>query len=101
ADEKKWGDSMSHDASRFYGIDTTYARDSSRQMDANAQDLGAMVGNVSAMLDSVVWVGPAAKRFKQDWDGALRPELEAACHSLSENARELHRRADMQDEVSR
>mgnify|MGYP001172732543 CR=1 FL=1 len=92
---------MSHDASRFYGIDTTYARDSSRQMDANAQDLGAMVGNVSAMLDSVVWVGPAAKRFKQDWDGALRPELEAACHSLSENARELHRRADMQDEVSR
>lgn len=92
---------MSHDASRFSGIDTTYARESSQRMDANAQDLGAMVGSISAMLGSVVWVGPAAKRFKQDWDGALRPELEAASRSLSENARELHRRAEMQDEVSR
>lgn len=92
---------MGHDASRFSGIDTSYARESSQQMDANAQDLGAMVGNVSAMLESVTWIGPAAKRFKQDWDGALRPELEAATQSLSENARELHRRADMQDEVSR
>lgn len=91
---------MSHDASQFYGIDTTYARQSSRQMDASAQDLGGMVGNISAMLDSVVWIGPAAKGFKQDWDGALRPELEAATRSLSENARELHRRADLQDEVS-
>lgn len=92
---------MSHDASQFYGIDTGYARESSQQMEANAEDLGAMVGNMSAMLDSVVWVGPAAKRFKQDWDGSLRPELEGATRSLSENARELRRRADMQDEVSR
>ena len=91
---------MSHDASRFSGIDTTYARQSSRQMDASAQDLGGMVGNISAMLDSVVWIGDGAKRFKQDWDGALRPELEAATQAISENARELHRRADMQDEVS-
>lgn len=92
---------MSHDASRFYGIDTTYARQSSRQMDASAQDLGGMVGNISAMLGSVVWVGPAAQRFKQDWDGSLRPELEAARQSLSESAHELGRRADLQDEVSR
>ena len=92
---------MSHDASRFYGIDTTYARDNSRQMDSNAQDLGSMVGNISAMINSVVWTGPGAKRFKQDWDGALRPELEAARDSLSDCARELGRRADMQDEISR
>lgn len=91
---------MTHDASRFYGIDTEYARTSSRQMDSSASDLGGMVGNISAMLGSVVWTGPAAKRFKQDWDGALRPELEAATTSLAENARELHRRADMQDQVS-
>jgi uncharacterized protein YukE len=92
---------MSHDASQFYGIDTEYARNSSRQMDSGARDLGGMVGNISAMLDSVVWTGAAAQRFKQDWDGALRPELEAATASLADNARELHRRADMQDEVSR
>lgn len=91
---------MSHDASRFYGIDTGYARQSSREMDASAQDLGGMVGNISALLESVVWIGPSAKRFKQDWDGSLRPELEAASRSLSESAGELQRRAEMQDEVS-
>lgn len=92
---------MAHDPSRFYGLDTEYSRQASRGMESGAQDLKGMVGNISALVDSVLWIGPAAHRFKQDWDGKLRPELTAACDSLSENARELHRRADLQDEVSR
>ncbi|TDE91483.1 hypothetical protein EXU48_15095 [Occultella glacieicola] len=91
---------MTYDRSQFYGIDPEYSRDASRNMDTGAQDLKSMVGNVSAMLDSVLWIGPAAAKFKQDWDGSLRPELEAATDSLSENAAELRRRADLQDEVS-
>jgi len=92
---------MSHDPSRFYGIDTQYARDSSRQMDSGAQDLNGMVGDITAMLHSVVWTGPAAQRFKADWDGSFRPELQAATQSLESSAAELRRRADIQDEVSR
>lgn len=91
---------MAHDASRFYGIDTQYARQSSRQMDNGAQELGSMVSNITSMLSSVVWVGPAAQRFKQDWDGSFRPELQAAADSLQESAAELQRRAELQDEVS-
>ncbi len=89
-----------YDRSRFYGIDTQYSRDASRQMDSQASDLGGMVNDVSALVDSVLWLGPAAERFKQDWDGSLRPELQAATESLHENAAELRRRADLQDEVS-
>lgn len=89
-----------YDRSRFYGIDTQYSRDASRQMDSQASDLAGMVNDVSALVDSVLWLGPAAERFKQDWDGSLRPELQAATESLHENAAELRRRADLQDEVS-
>lgn len=92
---------MSHDASQFSGLDTGWARQNSRGMDASAQQLGSMVANVTQLLGSVVWVGPAAHRFKQDWDGSLSPELQAAQQSLAESASELHRRADLQDEVSR
>lgn len=92
---------MTHDKSQFYGLDPEYSREASRGMQASADDLQGMVSDVSAVLDSVLWIGPAAHRFKQDWDGSLRPELTAACESLSDNARELHRRAEMQDEVSR
>lgn len=92
---------MAHDPSQFYGIDPEYSREASRGMEAGAQDLKGMVNDISGLVDSVLWIGPAAQRFKQDWDGSLRPELEAATDSLSENARELYRRAEMQDEVSR
>ncbi len=91
---------MVYDRSRFYGIDTEYSREQSRRMDSGAADLKAMVNNVSAMVDAVLWIGPAADRFKQDWDGSLRPELESATDTLQQNAAELRRRADLQDEVS-
>lgn len=89
-----------YDRSSFYGIDTEYSRDTSRNMDAQAGDLQGMVDGVSSLVESVLWIGPAAHRFKQDWDGSMRPELQQAADSLSENAAELRRRADLQDEVS-
>lgn len=92
---------MSYDKSQFYGLDPEYSREASQGMEASADDLRNVVGDISAVLQDVLWIGPAAHRFKQDWDGSLQPELQAACDSLTDNARELRRRADMQDEVSR
>lgn len=90
-----------YDRSRFYGIDPEYSRNASRQMDEQAGQLKGAVDNMSALLDAVLWLGPAAERFRDDWSGALRPELQNAAESLRENAAELRRRADLQDEVSR
>ena len=89
-----------YDRSRFYGIDPEYSRQASRKMDDQSSQLQGAVDNMSALLEAVLWIGPAASRFKGDWDGALRPELQSAADSLRENAAELRRRADMQDEVS-
>lgn len=89
-----------YDRSRFYGIDTEYSRATSSRMDTHAGDLQGMVDNVSSLVDSVLWIGPAAQRFQQDWNGSMRPQLQRAADSLHENAAELRRRADLQDEVS-
>lgn len=89
-----------YDRSSFYGIDPEYSRDASRQMDSQAVQLKGAVDNMSALLEAVLWIGPAAERFKTDWDGSLRPELHNAADSLRDNAAELRRRADLQDEVS-
>lgn len=89
-----------YDRSRFYGIDTEYSRNTSQRMDTHAAEMKGMVNNVSAMLESVLWIGPAAHRFKGDWEGSMRPQIESAADSLHENATEMRRRADLQDEVS-
>jgi uncharacterized protein YukE len=92
--------STSYDRSTFYGIDTTYTRQSAGSMQGSADDLGSMVSGISALLDQVLWIGPAAQGFKSDWEGSMRPEMQRASESLRENAAEMHRRADAQDAAS-
>jgi hypothetical protein len=92
--------SQQYDRSTFYGIDTQQTRGSARQMDTNAEELGSMVSGISALLESTLWLGPGAQRFKSDWDGSMRPQMEQASDSLRANAAEMNRRADMQDAAS-
>lgn len=92
--------STSYDRSTFYGIDTTYTRQSASSMQGSADDLGSMVSSIGALLDSVLWIGPAAQGFKSDWEGSMRPEMQQAADSLRTNAAEMHRRADAQDAAS-
>lgn len=91
---------QSYDRSTFYGIDTQATRSSARQMETNAAELGDFCNGVSSLLDSVLWLGPAAQQFKADWDGQMRPQIEQASGSLHSNAAEMNRRADMQDTAS-
>ncbi|WP_129667267.1 WXG100 family type VII secretion target [Phytoactinopolyspora endophytica] len=89
------------DKSSFMGIDPEQTQEASQQMDASADNLGAMVNMLGSMLDSVYWTGDDATRFMADWNGSLRPELDRATENIRENAVELNRRARMQDEASR
>lgn len=89
-----------YDRNTFYGLDPEYSRNASRGMEQGAGDLGSLVGSISAMLDSITWEGAGAKRFLGDWNGALRPELQAVTESLAESAQELRVRAEMQEQAS-
>ena len=90
-----------HDRTSFYGIDPQESRQRARAMRSGAGDLSSMVAGIGSMLGQVTWAGPGAGRFLDEWDGALRPEIEAATENLHQNAQELDRRADLQDQASR
>ncbi|WP_454296311.1 WXG100 family type VII secretion target [Salana multivorans] len=92
--------SASYDRSTFYGIDTQSTREGASQMQGNADDLGAMVQDIGALLADVLWIGPAAQRFKGEWEGSMRPQMQQAAESLQANAAEMRRRADAQDAAS-
>lgn len=91
---------QNYDRSTFYGIDTQSTREGATQMQGNADDLGSMVQDISALLQDVLWIGPAAQRFKGEWDGSMRPQMQQAAESLAANATEMRRRADAQDAAS-
>ncbi|HLV55554.1 MAG TPA: hypothetical protein VKY71_08285 [Actinotalea caeni] len=91
---------QSYDRATFYGLDTTETRTQAQQMDANAENLGALVNDIGALMESVLWLGPGAQRFKADWDGSMRPQIQEASDTLRGNAAEMRRRADLQDQAS-
>lgn len=87
--------------SDLQGMDTEYARQAAHSMDGGVGAMNGVVGNISSMLEGVLWIGESASRFKEDWHGSFAPQLHGATNALSDNARVLRQRADMQDEASR
>lgn len=84
----------------FMGMNVEQARGAAHQMDGGASAVQGLVDQITAMLGSVTWVGEDAKAFQADWNGSFRPQLGGAVQALRENARELSRRADAQEQIS-
>ncbi len=89
-----------HDVHNFWGLDPEFARNASGRMETSAVELGSLVASISSLLASVQWEGPNARRFAQDWQGAYGGQLRTAQESLTDNAAELRRRAQMQEDAS-
>ncbi len=62
---------MQHLAARF--------RDESRAV-------GELQGRVTAALGDTLWTGPAAQRFRQEWEGSFRQALARLQEALEQNA---------------
>lgn len=84
----------------FQGMDVAQARAAARQMDGGAAHVKSLVNQVTAMLNSVTWVGEDARRFRGDWDGTFQPQLKGALTALEQKAQELRWRADAQERKS-
>lgn len=82
------------------GMDTEYARQAAHSMDGGAGQISGIVGSIGSLLESVMWIGPSASAFKDDWHGTFVPQLHGATNALTDNAQVLNRRAQMQDEAS-
>jgi len=48
---------------------------------------------ISGQVGSTWWVGPAAERFKAQWEGEFRPMLLQLQQALQESSAEVQRRA--------
>jgi WXG100 family type VII secretion target len=52
-----------------------------------------LTSTISGQVGSTWWVGPAADRFKSQWDGEFRPMLQQLQQALQECSAEVQRRA--------
>ncbi|HEV7753845.1 MAG TPA: WXG100 family type VII secretion target [Baekduia sp.] len=50
--------------------------------------------SISGQVGSTWWVGPAADRFKSEWEGEFKPMLARLSAALTECSQEVSRRAE-------
>jgi WXG100 family type VII secretion target len=53
-----------------------------------------LTGAISGQVGSTWWVGPAAERFKAQWEGEFKPMLSQLQTSLQECSQEVARRSE-------
>ena len=86
--------------SGMLGMDPGQADAFAHRMSADALDVGTLIGQITQMVTDVSWFGDDAERFRQDWDGLLRPQLAAIAEVLNGQAQTLRRHAANQLSVS-
>jgi uncharacterized protein YukE len=70
----------------FEGMDLDQLQGLAKQIDSDAQKLYGLVGNLADILSglTLLWNGPVAATFEQDWQSKNRPALLAAYNTLME-----------------
>lgn len=62
--------------------------------DQQAGHVSELVSTIDAKLNSTYWVGPAADRFKGQWNGEFKRMLANLQNALAESGAEVARRRD-------
>lgn len=65
----------------------------SQKFSAEANDVSRLRGAVTSQIASTWWEGPAAQRFKSEWEGSYAPMLDRLQASLEECATEVRNRS--------
>jgi uncharacterized protein YukE len=58
-----------------------------------AEDVTRLRSAITSQVGTTWWVGPAAERFKAQWDGEFAPMLDRLSQSLTECSQEVQRRS--------
>ena len=62
--------------------------------DRQAANVAELVNTIDGQLGSTYWVGPAAERFKGQWQGDFKRMLANLQSALTESGMEVARRRD-------
>ena len=57
-----------------------------RQFTADAENVGDLQRRITAILNNTTWTGPAAERFRQEWNGSFVGVLTRLQAALVDNA---------------
>ena len=63
-------------------------------LEREAHTVAQLASNVSSQVDGTTWTGPAADRFRAQWDGEFRPVLTQLQQALSTYSQEVARHAE-------
>ena len=84
----------------FWGADAEALRTMGAVCARRAELLDELEGRLSAVIDTVEWVGEDAERFRADWSGSVRPGLQDRGLELRQQARRLAQHAEEQEVAS-
>ncbi len=84
----------------FWGADAEALRTMGAVCARRAELLDELEGRLSAVIDTVEWVGEDAERFRADWAGSVRPALQDRGLELRQQARRLAQHAEEQEAAS-
>jgi WXG100 family type VII secretion target len=63
-------------------------------LEREAQTVAQVAGNVTNQVNGTTWTGPAADRFRAQWEGEFRPVLTQLQQALSAYSQEVARHAE-------
>lgn len=84
----------------FYGGDTEQMRGQAQNCELGSQRIQELVQTLSAIVDTVTWVGPDAVALRALWHGTVKPGMIAQGDSIRAKGLELDHHATEQDRTS-
>lgn len=72
----------------------------SQKFDTVAGEIQQMMSSLGTQIDGAWWQGGDADRFRSDWQGTYRPQLQNVCEALQNTARTVRDQAGQQRQTS-
>ncbi len=82
------------------GADVDQLDDLSTRFKTAASQLQEIVTQISGKVDGAWWQGGDADKFRSDWQGSFKSQLQNVCNSFEETGTHVKAQADQQRQAS-
>jgi len=82
------------------GADVDQLDSLAQRFDAVSNEIEGMVNQLTSQIEGAWWQGTDADRFRGDWNGQYRGQLQAVCARLNETAQAVRAQANQQRATS-
>ncbi|WP_139977858.1 hypothetical protein [Nocardioides litoris] len=82
------------------GMDVEAGRQASQQITQGSQELEALTGKMTQVIQGFDWIGPDADRTRDTWSSDFVTQLQRVAQSLQEFSTLINNQAQEQESVS-